>query len=145
MALFKKLFGGGEPAPALPIHREDQDLVSEADTAWWNTMTLKELAQIEKDDTASRLVIIIDQMEDKGQPEEAAVRHATRSLPWYYGKLEERENKILNLVSDDAGLPWILKGRIVQAVLAGKIRKDDLTQLSSANALIRRLIRGGSI
>ena len=145
MALFKKLFGRGEPAPALPIHREDQDLVSEADTAWWNTMTLKELAQIEKDDTASRLVIITYQMEDKGKPEEAAVRHAMRSLPWYYGELEERENKILNLASDDAGLPWILKERVVEAVLAGKIKKEDLEQSSSVNALVRRLMRAGSI
>ncbi len=108
-------------------------------------MTLKELAKIEKDDTASRLVIIMYQMEDKGEPEEAAVRHAMRSLPWYYGKLEERENKILNLTSDDAGLPWIVKGRVVEAILAGKIKKEDLEQSSSVNALIRRLMRAGTL
>ena len=68
-----------------------------------------------------------------------------RSLPWFYGKLEERENESLNLVSDDAGLPWILKGRIVEAVLAGKINKENLEQASSANALIRRLVRAGNL
>ena len=104
MALFNKLFGRVEPAPRLPIHTEDQDLVSEADNAWWGTMTLKELATMETQDNASRVAIIKDQM-DKGVSEENAVRQATRSLPWYYGKLEVRENKVLNLTSDDSGLP----------------------------------------
>ena len=37
-------------------------------------MTLKELIKIEEDDTASRMAIIIDQVEDKGEPEDASVR-----------------------------------------------------------------------
>ena len=145
MGLFRKLFGRGKPAPPPLIHPQDQELVTEMDPAWWNTLTLKKLAKMEEHDEAARVAIIIDQMEDKGEPEEAAARHAMRSLPWYYGKLEERENKILNLVSDAAGLPWILKGRVVEAVLAGKIKKEDLEQSSSVNALIRRLMRAGSI
>ncbi len=125
--------------------RHHRRLGAGADAAWWNTMTVKALAKMEEHDEAARVAIIIDQMEDKGEPEEAAVRHAMRSLPWYYGELEERENKILNLASDDAGLPWILKERVVEAVLAGKIKKEDLEQSSSVNALVRRLMRAGSI
>ncbi len=99
---------------------------------------------METQDNVSRVAIIKDQM-DKGVSEENALRHATRSLPWYYGKLEVRENKALNLTSDDAGLPWILKERVINAVMAGKIKKQDLEQSSSINALIRRLIRAGEI
>ena len=144
MAFFKKPFGRGEPAPRLPIHPEDQDLVSEADTAWWSTMTLNKLATMEKQDNASQVAIIIDQV-DKGVSEENAVRHAMRSLPWHYGKLEDRQNKVLNFTSDDAGLPWILKVRVIDAVMAGKIKKQELEQSSSINASIRRLIRAGEI
>ncbi len=103
-------------------------------------MTLKKLATMEKQDNASQVAIIMDQM-DKAVSEENAVRHTMRSLPWYYGKLEDRENKVLNLTSDDAGLPWILKARVIDAGTAGKISKQDLEQSSSINALIRRLIR----
>ena len=141
MALLEKIFGRGEPAPAFDLHGEDQDLVGDADTAWWNALTLKKLVKLEKHDNLALDAIVMDQMNNKGARREAAERHAARSLPRYYLKLEKRENNILNLVSDDAGLPWILKGRVVDAVMAGRIRKEDIEQSSSVNALVQRLVR----
>jgi len=136
----------GKPAPDLPIHPEDQDfLVDDADIAWWNSMTLEVLAKLEREDFATRTASIKYQIEKIGETEEAAVRHTMRSLPWYYGRPGERESQILGLTSEDAGLPWILKGRVIEAAETGKITKKDCEQSSSINALIRRLIRVGSI
>ena len=135
----------GKPAPDLPIHPEDQELVSDADIAWWNSMTLEEMAKIERDDSATRTASIKHQIEGMGVTEEAAVRHTMRSLPWYYGRPGYRENQVLQLTSEDAGLPWVLEERVIKAVETGKITKKDCEQSSSINALIRRLIRAGRI
>ena len=108
-------------------------------------MTLEVLAKLEREDFATRTASIKYQIEKIGETEEAAVRHTMRSLPWYYGRPGERESQILGLTSEDAGLPWILKGRVIEAAETGKITKKDCEQSSSINALIRRLIRVGSI
>jgi len=106
-SVIKKL---GKPAPDLPIHPEDQDLlVDDADIAWWNSMTLEVLAKLERDDFAARTASIKYQMEKIGGTEEVVVRHTMRSLPWYYGRPGERESQIFGLTSEDAGLPWIVR------------------------------------
>lgn len=145
MALLDKLLGGGGPAPELPIHPEDQDLVHATDTEWWSSVTLRKLKKLEAEDLASRGAFANGLMKYGGASKEVAVRRALLSMPWFYRNLEEREVDTLKLAGEDAGLPWILKGRIVDAIMTGDIKKSDLDKSSSMNALIRRLIRAGSI
>lgn len=145
MTWLGKLFGIGKAAPELPVHPEDRDLVSDADAGWWQGVTIRKLKMFRKEDVASRVVLIDGQMKYGGMTKEAARRHAMRTLPWFYGSLEERGDETLGLASEDAGLPWVLKNRVVEAIMVGDIKKGDLGKSSSMNALIRRLIREGRI
>lgn len=145
MTWFGKLFQIGKAAPDLPVHPDDRDLISETDAVWWLGVTVRKLKLFRKEDAASRVVLIDSQMKYGGMTKEAARRHAMRTLPWFYGSLEERGDESLGLAPEDAALPWVLKNRVVEAIMVGDIKKGDLGKSSSMNALIRRLIREGRI
>ena len=145
MTLFGKLFQIGKAAPDLPVHPDDRDLISETDAGWWQGVTVRKLELFRREDAASRVVLINSQMKYGGMTKEAARRHSMRTLPWFYGSLEERGDESLGLAPEDAGLPWVLKNRVVEAIMVGDIKKGDLRKSSSMNALIRRLVREGRI
>ena len=145
MALLNLIFGRGKLAPSVAVHPEDADLVGDEDTAWWRTLPLRKFKQFQKEVTASRVTLISYQMKYGAIPQEVAARNALRSLPRFYGTLEERAVGASDLASEDLPLPWALKKRVDDAILIGEVRKSDLAKSSSMNALIRRLIREGRI
>ena len=145
MTFLRELFGRGRPVPFLPVHPTDEALVGDADVAWWSSVTLWELKKYEREDAASRVVLIRSYMKYCRATKEAAAGKAMRSLPTFYGTLEQREAGLLDLAPDDAPLPWILRKRVDDAIVMGEVRKAELSRSSSMNALIRRLIRDGKI
>ena len=145
MALLDLLFWRGKPAPSLPVHPEDADLVGDSDTKWWATLALRKFKQFQRESTASRVALISQQMKLGAIPEEVARRNALRALPRFYGTLEERAANADHLESEDLPLPWILKKRVDDAIIFGDVKKSELTKCSSMNALVRRLIREGRI
>jgi len=145
VALLRKLFGRGRPVPFLPVHPADEALVSDADLAWWRSVTLWELKKFEREDAASRVVFIRSHVKYGRATKEAAVGKAMRSLPTFYGTLEQREAGLSDLAPDDAPLPWILRKRVDDGIVMGEVRKADLSRSSSMNAVIRRLICDGKI
>ena len=144
MAFFKRFFGHSEPAPKLPVHPDDQNLVSVADNDWWRTLTLKDCQVMEEQDNATKVAALMDGMENKGLSEEEAVHRIQKLFPRYYGNLEDRD-KDVDLTGNDAGLPYVLKDRVNRAVAEGRIGANELQAASSFNALIRSLIRSGRI
>ena len=144
MAFFKRLFGRSEPAPKLPVHTDDQNLVSVADNDWWRTLALKDCQVMEEQDNATKVVALMDGMENKRLSEEEAVRRTQKLFPRYYGNLEDRD-KDVDLTDNDAELPYVLKDRVNRAVTEGRIGANELQAASSFNALIRSLIRSGRI
>ncbi len=152
MSFLKRLLGRGTraskldrgvPVPDLPIHPDDQDLVTEADRAWLCSLTLESFLAIKEQDMAAKMALIMH-LEDEGVTEEQAVHSMNKALPSYYGKLEHR-NTPYGVSGDDVGLPFVIKDRVNRAVEAGKIGKQDIQGASSLNALVRRLIRSGLI
>jgi len=145
VALLRKLFGRGRPVPFLPVHPADEALVSDADVAWWSSVTLWELKKYEREDAASRMFLARSHIKYGRATKKAAVGKAMRFLPSFYGTLEQREAGLPDLAPDDAPLPWILRKRVDDAIIMGEVRKADLNRSSSMNALIRRLIRDGKV
>ncbi len=143
--MLRKLFGGGGPAPSLPIHPEDAELVSDADVAWWSSVTLRELKRFAAENPVVRSVFVTSHMKYGGASKAAALGNAIRSVPRFYGTIEEREDSDPGLTPDDVALPWILKKRVDDGILIGEIKKAELRHSSSMNALVRRLIRDGKI
>ena len=79
--LLGKLFGRGQPVPFLPVHPADEGLVSDADLSWWRSVTLWELKKFERDDAASREVLIRSHVKYGRATKEAAVGRAMRAVP----------------------------------------------------------------
>ena len=148
MALLKKLFGRGEPAPELQIHPDDQDLVSDADRRWWSTLTLKHCKVMEEQDNLWKATAMGYYMEQEGMSEEHAGRRMRNSFASYYAYLNERSDERLGFVGDDAKLPYMIKDRINRYITSldetRVVRPGDVG-LSTVNALIRKLIREGTI
>jgi hypothetical protein len=93
MALLKKLFGRGEPAPELQIHPDDQDLVTDADRRWWSTLTLKDCQAMEEQDNIWKATTLGYYMNQAGMSEEDAPRRVRRSFATYYAYLHERSDE----------------------------------------------------
>ena len=147
MAFLKKLFDRSEPAPKLPIHPEDQGLVREVDDIWWSTLTLKDCRTMEQQDNTTKVATLIHYIEKDGLSEEEASRRTRKSLPAYYGSLEERDDEPLGFDGDDAKLPYVLKDRVNRAVVEviASMEKSEVRAASTVNALIRTLIRSGKV
>jgi hypothetical protein len=148
MALLKKLFGRGEPAPELQIHPEDLDLVSEADRRWWSTLTLKDCQVMEEQDNVFKVAALTHYIEEEGMPEEDAARRVRQSFTSYYAHLKGRMDEPLAFGGDDAKLPYMIKDRVNRYILtlnkATALQPEDVG-VASINALIRVLIREGRI
>ena len=146
MGFLKKLFGTSQPAPNLPIHPDDKELVTEYDIKWWESLTLDDCKLMEQEDNVAQLALFMKLKEDSLAEEEAG-RQARKSSLMYYGTLEQRDNEPLGFHGDDAKLPYILKDRANKAVIKyiRKMDKSEIVAASSMNAIVRELIRTGKV
>ena len=145
MGLFNKFFGTKQPAPPCTIHPEDKDLVCNEDVDWWNSLSIDDCEAFEQQDNVAIVAVLQNFMEKDGLSEEDASKKIRTNFPYYYLSLEQRNEEHFPLSNLDAKLPYVLKERINRALMDRKIDSHALNQASSFNALIRGLIRAGSI
>ena len=145
MGLFSKLFGSKQPAPPCVIHSDDRALVRPEDVAWWNSLSLDDCQGLEKEDNVFRLAAFQKFIETDRLPDAEAGKKVRLSFPTFYWKLEHRAEEKFKLGADDAKLFYVLKDRINRAVMGRLIDKQAVERSASFNALVRRLIRSGSI
>jgi hypothetical protein len=143
MKLLRKLFG--KSAPPCQIHHHDQDLVIKEDIEWWSSLSIQDCQLLEQEDNHFKFAAFIKNMEMDGLSSDESARKVRLSLPYYYGKIEERDDEPFSIGAEDAKLPYVLKDRINRAVVNGMIDQKKLLQASSINALVRGLIRSGKI
>lgn len=147
MGLFKRLFNSGSPAPKLPVHPDDEDLISEDDIQWWESLTLEDCKAMEEQDHVAQLALFMKLTKENGFSEEDAMRQVRKTHLFYYGTLKQRENEPLGFKGDDAKLPHIVKDKANKVVMK-YIRKMDKVKresASSTNAIVRSLIRTGKV
>ena len=145
MGFLKRLFGTREPAPDLPVHPDDKDLISDYDRHWWKSLTLEDCKAFEQEDNDYKLALFMKLCEESGLSEEEATEHVKKSVIRYYGTLEQRDYD--PFTGDDARLPYILKDRVNIAVMKYIVTmdKNEVDSASSMNAIIRNLIRSGKV
>jgi len=85
MGLFKKFFGGCQPAPPCAIHPDDRDLVSSEDIEWWNKLSFQDCQALEQEDNVFRLAAFTKFRETDGLSTEEAGKKVRLSFPFYYG------------------------------------------------------------
>lgn len=127
----------------LQIHPDDIELINQYDIKWGNNFTEKLLKKVEMQDNIAKITCFELRKED-GLSDEEAMKAVRKILPFYYGKLKDRNNGC-DFTDEDSMLPFILKGRINKATTMMKISKSDIQHASSKNALIRNMIRTGRI
>ena len=143
MRFLKKLFGARKPAPIMPIHPDDKELVTKHDVKWWKSLSLDDCKNFEKLDSITQTALPMKLVEEDGLSDEEAARRVRKSNVFYYETLEQRNDEPLGFVGDDAKLPYILKDRVDKAVI-NQIRemdKNDIASASSMNSIVRDLIR----
>jgi hypothetical protein len=147
MGFLKKVLGKSQPAPNLPIHPDDKELITEYDIQWWQSLTLEDCKAFEQQDNVAQFALFMKLVKEDGLSEEQAARQARKSHLFYYGTLEQRDNEPLGFRGQDAKLPYILKDRANKAVIKyiRKMDKSEIESASSMNAIIRNLIRTGKV
>jgi hypothetical protein len=147
MGLLKKLFGSSQPAPNLPIHPNDKELVTNYDIQWWKSLTLDDCISFEKQDQVAQFALYLKLTKEDGLSEDEAVKRVRKIHVFYYGTLEQRADEPLGFIGEDAKLPYILKDRANKAVMKYvlKMDKDKIESASSMNAIVRNLIRIGTV
>jgi hypothetical protein len=147
MGLFSKILGGGQPAPNLPVHPDDKELITEYDIHYWESLTLDDFKAFQKQDIFFQFALFKKLVEEDGLSNEEAVKQVRKIHPFYYTTLEEREDEPLGFREDDAKLPYILNGRVNKAVIKyiRKMDKSEIASTSSMNAILRNIIRTGKV
>ena len=147
MGVLKKIFGTSQPTPNLPIHHDDERLITEYDTEWWKSLTLDDCKKLEQEDNVAQFALYTKLVEEDNLSKEKAARQVRKSHLFYYGKLEQRDDEPLGFHGEDAKLPYILKDRANKAVIkyVRKMDKNEIESASSMNAIVRKLIRAGKV
>lgn len=145
MGLFGKIFGSKQPAPPCAIHPSDKTLVRDEDAAWWNGLSLDDCKAFEHQDNITKVAAIQKFMKEDGLSEEEAAKKVRCNFPFYYWSLEQRNDEHFPLSASDAKLPYLLKDRINRTLMSRKIGREALSCASSLNALVRDLIRSGTV
>jgi hypothetical protein len=147
MGFLKKLFAKGQPAPKLPVHPDDKELITEYDIQWWESLTLDDLKAFEQQDHVAQFALYIKLVKEDGLSSEEAVRQVRKIHPFYYATLDQRDDEPLGYSGEDAKLPYILKDRINKAVMKyiRKMDRNEIQSASSMNAIVRNLIRAGKV
>jgi len=130
-----------EPINQLPVHRDDIDLIKEVDVKWWNSLTPSAVKTIDKQVNVQYLVFIQTLVEQQGMSNDEAMQAMKGALPFYYGKLIDRDSDKFGLAGEDSKLPFILRGRVYKAISAGMLDKYMNMSGITMNAAVRRLIR----
>jgi len=108
----KRLFGKSRPAPKLPIHPDDKELVTKNDIKWWKALTLSDCKAFEKLDSITQTALSMKLVKEDGFSEEEAAKHVRKSNIFYYGNPEQRDDEPLGFIGEDAKLPYIVKIRV---------------------------------
>ena len=147
MGFVKKLFGTSQNAPTLPIHPDDEELVTDYDVQWWKSLTLDDCKAFEKHDQVAQYALYLKLVEKDGLSTDEASRRVRKTHIFYYGTLEQRANEPLGFIGEDAKLPYILKDRANKVVMKNvlKMGKTKIESASSMNAIVRNLIRCGKV
>jgi hypothetical protein len=147
MGFLKKLFGTSQPAPNLPIHPENKELVKDDDIRWWESLTLDDCKLLEQQDMVAQYALFMKLVEEDGFSKEEAAKRVRKSHIFYYGTLKQRDDEPLGFIDENAKLPYILKDRANKAVMKyiRKMDKNEIESASSMNAIVRNLIRTGKI
>jgi hypothetical protein len=147
MGFLRNLFGASRPAPKLPIHPEDKELVTKNDIKWWKSLTLDDCKAFEQQDNVAQMALLKKLVEEDGFSEEEAAKRVRKSNIFYYRKLEQRDDEPLGFIGEDAKLPYILKDRANKAVMKHmrKMDKNEIESASSMNAIVRTLIRTAKV
>lgn len=147
MGFLKKLFGTSQPAPNLPIHPDDEELITEYDRKWWTSLTLEDCKRMEEEDNVAQLALFMKLVEKDGLSKKKAAKKVRKSHLFYYGKLEQRKDEPLGFSGKDSKLPYIVKDRANKAVIKyiRKMDKSEIEAASSMNAIVRGLIRSEKI
>jgi len=142
MGFLKKLFGFGPPAPNLPVHPDDENLVTEYDRKWWELLSLDDCKTFEEQDNAAQFSLFLKHKED-GLSDEEAAKRVRKAHVFYYGTLKQRDDDPLCVSKDDAKLPYILKDRVNKALMKYVIKMDKkyIEAASSMNAIVRNLLK----
>jgi len=127
------------------IHPDDRDLVRSEDIEWWNSLSFQDCQTLEQEDNYFRLVAITKLTRTDGLSDGEALEKVRLLFPYYYARLETREDENFPLGSADAKLPYVLKDRINRAVKDRLVDNDAVMKASSMNAFLRELIRSGRI
>ncbi|MBI4844013.1 MAG: hypothetical protein HY809_06795 [Nitrospirae bacterium] len=147
MGLLKWLFQSGTPAPKLQVHPDDEDLITEDDIQWWESLTLSDCKVMEEQDHVAQYALFMKLTNEDGLSEEEAIRRVRKTHLYYYGTLKQRENELLGFKGDDAKLPYIVKDKANKAVMkfVRKMDKGKRESASSMNAIVRNLIRAKKV
>src|SRR4030042_2234858 len=92
MGFLKKVFGKSQPAPNLPIHPDDKELITEYDIQWWQSLTLDDCKAFEQQDNVAQLALFMKLVKEDGLSKEAAAGQVRKSNLSYYGTLEQRDD-----------------------------------------------------
>lgn len=143
MGFLRNLFGGGSPAPVLPVHPDDEELVTDGDRKWYATLSLDDCKSFEQQDQAAQMALFMKMIENDGLSKTEAARRVRKSHIFYYGTLSQRADEPMGFTGEDAKLPYVVKDR-ANSLLLKYVRKMDRKEIessSSMNAIIRRLLR----
>lgn len=137
----------GRPAESsLPceIHENDKDLVNDQDLAWWKSLEVKDVMEMEQADNVFKLAAF-NKFRKRGFDSHESAKKVRLAFLTYYGRTKDRNDSRFDFAEEDVSLPYPLKQRIVNAISSGQVTKEELQSGTSINAAIRRKIRSGEL
>jgi hypothetical protein len=142
MGFLKNLFGASQPAPNLPIHPDDAELITDDDRKWYESLTLDDCKAFEQQDQVAQTALFM-KLKDDGLSAADAVRRVRKAHIFYYGTLGQRADEPLGFIGEDAKLPYIVKDKANKIIVKyiRKMDKKEIESASSMNALVRKYIR----
>ena len=83
MGFFKKLFGSSQPAPDLPVHPDDKDLITDYDIKWWKSLTLDDLKAFQEQDRSFQFALYFKLTEEDGMSDYEAHNQVRKKQIYY--------------------------------------------------------------
>lgn len=134
------------PESSLPceIHENDKDLVTDADLAWWHSLKVKDVMEMEQTDNVFKLAAF-KKFCEQGLDSHESAKKVRLAFLTYYGRTKDRKDPRFNFPEEDVSLPYVLKKRIDDGISSGRVTKQELQSGTSINAVIRKKIRSGGL
>lgn len=136
-----RIFDRWRRAGPCEVHPDDAALVQPEDLAWWRKLSLAEAREYERNDNMRNLISYRALCEDQGMAPDEAMQRIAISSPRYYLTLDRRAAKSVLVRAEDARIPYVLRYRVDDGIIAGVFPRDAIFGAGSFNALIRQLIR----